>query len=108
MDIKQYKIVCDELSFQLSHLKFSISIYDVASQMTYQLNKVNTDNENKNYGNFVIILDQQHKDTPINYPENYYCHTFDELKTMITFIAEHQDLYIDSLDEFDSASYITE
>lgn len=42
---------------------------------------------------FSIIYDPRYKDSPMNYPDHYYCNTFEELLSIINFTKKKNKLY---------------
>ncbi len=47
-----------------------------------------------------IIYDINHTSTPLNYPDTYYCSSFEDLKTIIKYLALYEERYPDEKDIF--------
>ena len=41
-----------------------------------------------------IVFDPDHSDSPINYPESYYCNTYTDFKSILLFILKHQRIFV--------------
>lgn len=47
---------------------------------------------------FIIVYDNEYKSSPINHPNNYYCNTFEELKTIVEWLIKYEEAYPDDKD----------
>ena len=98
MDVKDYTIVCDSVSQKISTLKFNIAVYDIAVKTKYILNTPKIHSKKS----FTIVFDKNTEDTPMNHPDNFYCTNIKDLVTVINFVCDHPDLYIEQVKEFNS------
>ena len=42
---------------------------------------------------YKIIYDPKHSSSPMNYPDNYYCNSLEDLKTIVVFLGSNTDIY---------------
>lgn len=94
--------MCNKLVSRLAMIPFVVLVYDLSTSTMWQLNRL-SDKPTRDTS-FTIVLDQLNQDSPVNYPDTYYCNTLDELKQVITFVQENYDMYLDNIEnnEYDN------
>ena len=101
MNAKTYEDLSKQLKDPLKNSHLIYSVYDVDSTNLYQLNNFDIP-EDEPVKYFTIVLDEHHKDSPLNHPSTYYCTSIQELKQIILYTIEHEDLY------FTTDDYLTD
>ena len=47
-----------------------------------------------------IVFDKYHTSSPLNYPESYYCSSFEDLRIIIKYLALYEETYPNEKDIF--------
>lgn len=92
----------NKLVSKLTALPFVILVYELGSATMWQLN--HPDSVPTKNTSFVVVLDELHQDSPVNYPNTYYCNNFEELNQVLDFVVDNSMLYYE---EVINNSYIT-
>lgn len=87
--------IYSKLVSKLSQIPFTVLILEVESGILWQLNNIHSQPTKDT--SFTIVLDQSHQDSPINYPDTYYCNTEAEVEQVIGFITENMLMYVDNV-----------
>lgn len=74
---------------EIENLTFVIAIWDVENKYKYRLNN----RSEKTLCQYTIIYDKSKKDTPLNYPNNYYCTNSSELMTIVKHMIDNSELF---------------
>jgi len=83
--------ICSKLVSKLALLPFTVMICEVSTQTLWQVTKLDTKPTNDTA--FTIVLDQNHQESPLNYPDTYYCNSENELEQIVDFVVQNPIMY---------------
>lgn len=86
----EYQKLINKVSRRYKRAKINLTITNLHTHTNTTL----ISNARNKLDAYDIVFDPDHSDSPMYYPESYYCNTYEDFKSILLFILKHQHIFV--------------